>query len=98
MNWVDAAGVRITWGLRYSLDNISASNDQQPEVGEQFATVLTADEGYSLPAGINIDMNNVRLTVGADYTYNQTTGDVFILGTGGSGGVTGDIVIEASGI
>lgn len=65
---------------------------------EQFTTVLTADEDYSLPATINIDMDNVRLTAGTDYTYNQITGEVVVLGTGGTGGVTGDVVIGANGI
>ena len=80
------------------LTNLSLSNDQQPAAGEQFTTILMANEGYSLPSTIKINMNDVRLTAGTDYTYDQQTGEVIILGTGGTGGVTGDIVIDATGV
>ena len=96
--WIDTIGTRITYGRRYMLTNISASNGQQPDANSPFTTVLTADEGYSLPSTITVKMNNVTLTVETDYTYDQTTGEVVILGTGGTGGVTGDIIIRADGI
>ena len=80
------------------LTNITASNRQQPDNGAQFTTVLTAAEGYSLPSSIMVRMNNVNLAEGTEYTYNASTGEVTILGTGGVGGVTEYINITATGV
>ena len=43
-------------------------------------------------------MGNSTLVAGTDYTYNSSTGEIEILGNGGTGGVTDSIVITATGV
>jgi hypothetical protein len=63
-----------------------------------YDTKLTANRGYSLPAAITVQFSSTILTEGTDYTYNSTTGAIKILGIGGSGGVTGYVIITADAV
>ena len=95
--WIDATGAILTWPITYTLSNLAASNIKQPDANVLYSTVLSADEGYKLPATIIVKMGNTILTAGTDYTYNASTGKVIILGLEGSGGVTSEISITAIG-
>ncbi len=95
--WVNALGERVVWGIEYRLQNLTPSNTCQPYVNEQYSTVLTANEGFLLPLTITVTMNGDELVAGTDYTYDNSTGEVVILGIEGSGGITGNIVIVADG-
>lgn len=97
-NWVDYNGTAITWPITYTLTKLSKSNSKQPINGSSYSTTLSPSTGYTRPSTIDITMGGVTLTVGTDYTYNSSTGAIVILGTGGSGGVTGAVTITASGV
>lgn len=97
-NWVDYNGTPITWPITYTLTKLSKSNSNQPINGSSYSTTLSPSTGYTHPSTIDVTMGGVTLTAGTDYTYNSSTGAVVILGTGGSGGVTGAITITASGV
>ena len=62
-----------------------------------YSVVFSADEEYTLPSTIIVTMGDATLVAGTDYTYDSTTGEISILGVGGSGGVTDDVEIRASG-
>lgn len=97
-NWVDGVGTTITYPITYTLTNVTASNAQQPDAGAQYTTVLTANEGYTLPSSITVKMGSSTLTANTDYTYDSTTGEVVVLGSGGAGGVTAELKITATGV
>lgn len=96
--WVDAIGNAVTYPITFTLSHVTASNTRQPNAGESYTTTLSAASGYSLPATIAVTMGGSTLSVGTDYTYNTTTGELVILGSGGTGGVTGAVIITASGV
>lgn len=96
--WRNSAGENVTWPIVYTLTGLTASNYQQPIAGQSFNTTLTPNEGYELPVTIEVKMDNVTLTVSTEYTYDSSTGQIAILGTGGSGGVTGALSITAAGV
>ena len=96
--WIDAAGNRMTYPVSYTLTNLTASNDRQAKVGSTYSTKLIADSSYSLPATITVKMGSSTLSAGTDYTYNSADGQIQVLGVGGTGGVTGDLVISAAGV
>lgn len=98
VKWVDAAGTILTWPVTYTLTGITTSNTASPIVDTPYTTTLSAKEGFSLPPSITVKMGNSTLSAGTDYTYDQSTGEVVILGIGGTGGVTGDLEIIASGV
>lgn len=96
--WVDAAGEQQTFKIEYILSHISSSNLRQAIKEGQYTTTLIADEGYTLPAHIEVSApaHGIVWTEGTDYTYNQSTGVVTLIGRGGSGGITRTMKITAT--
>jgi hypothetical protein len=95
--WVDATGTIIAWGVTLNLTNLIANNTAAANANNNYATNLFAFTGYQLPTTITVSMGGTELTAGTDYTYDNSTGAVRVRGTGGSGGVTGALVITAIG-
>ena len=61
--------------VKLSLSNVSSKpSPAEVPVNSQLELVFTADNGYKLPATIQVSMGNKTLTAGSDYTYNQSTG------------------------
>ena len=96
--WVDAVGTRVSYSVAYNLTNVYTSKYKAPVKDESYSFTLSAPEGYKIPDSITITMGGATLTAGTDYTYNTSTGKVKVLGAGGSGGVTDDLVITAAGV
>jgi hypothetical protein len=92
--WVDALGRIRAWVITNVLTNISSSGNLVAEPTERYRTILTADSGYTLPTSITVVMGSTTLTVGTDYTYDPSTGEIKIVG----GGVIAPITITASGV
>ena len=61
--------------VKLSLSHVSSKpSPAEVPVNSQLELVFTADNGYKLPATIQVSMGNKTLTAGSDYTYNQSTG------------------------
>ena len=60
------------------------------ENGSQVKFRLTANAGYTLPSELTVEMGDVALVAGRDYSYNSTTGE-FDLSS-----ITGDLSISGS--
>lgn len=93
--WVDASGTRITWPITFNISFMTYQKKHQPLVGQSYLTAIVADDGYTLPETIYVSMGGVELTQSVDYAYNPLTGVIEIIGSGGEGGVTGEVIIQA---
>lgn len=97
-NWVDATGKTVAYSITYNVTNIGPRHHWikwlEPDV--IYYETLVADDGYSLPASIEVSMGGVVLS-NPDYTYNSSNGNVAIRGAGDSG-VSGNVVITAAGV
>lgn len=95
--WYDSAGASVA-GYNSDLGNITktltqatATGDGKAYYGNAVNIVLVPDQYYDLPATIVVTVGGVTKTVNTDYTYNTTTGAVYIKPTT----VTGAIVVTA---
>lgn len=97
-HWVDATGKPIAYTIAYNVTNIRPRHSYikwlEPDV--IYYETLEVDDGYSLPASIEVSMGGVVLS-NSEYTYNSSTGNVAIKGADDSG-VSGDVVITAAGV
>lgn len=81
----------------YTVSNTITNLTVTPEIptemkaGGTITFTLKAETGYKLPKAITVTMDGDLLTVGNDYTYNVSTGEVSITP------VQGDIQITATG-
>lgn len=81
----------------YTVSNTITNLTVTPEIptemkaGGTITFTLKAETGYKLPKAITVTMDGNLLTVGNDYTYNVSTGEVSITP------VQGDIQITATG-
>ena len=98
--WRDADGNQMSYNVQYHLTGCYLFTDKyvQPAIGEQKSLKIYADSGYSKPTSITITMGGTELVQGTDFTYDSSSGYTKILGTGGTGGVTGDIVLTAEAV
>lgn len=94
--WVDALGRVLAWGVTNNLTNLVSNGALSAEAGESYTAKLTAKEGYLLPSGITIVMGATTLTLGTDYTYDDSTGEIEVIGNGGVGGVSDNLTITAT--
>lgn len=76
-----------------TITNLTVTPEILPEIkaGGTITFTLKAETGYKLPKAITVTMDGDLLTVGNDYTYNVSTGEVSITP------VQGDIQITATG-
>lgn len=86
--WLDADGNIVYWPVTFDLKGIVPSRTDWADPGEQYAITFTAEEGYTLPDSVTVKLFSTTLVAGRDYTYNPSTGEVVVLGIGGTGGVT----------
>ena len=71
------------WDNVYTLDYsklefVTFSGPVEIEKGNSYKTVLTADEGYTLPEEITVKVRIRTLVPSKHYTYNYDTGEVEI--------------------
>lgn len=78
----------------FTLTNITASGDDEAFYGAEVNVVLTAADGYELPATITVEVGESELTVGDGYTYDAETGEVTIFAES----VTDAVTITAVGV
>ena len=86
--WIDANGNVVYWPVTFDLVGVVQSKTEWANPGEQYTITFTAKEGYTLPSSITVKLFSTTLVAGRDYTYNSSTGEVVVLGIGGTGGVT----------
>ena len=80
----------VSYAVSYQLTNVTASNTASTiDEGTAYATTLSAEEGYALPASVSVTVGGAAVTV----SYNSESGELTIPAEA----VTGDIVITAVG-
>ena len=94
-HWIDKDAIRLTWPIIYELYGLTRSSAVQINVGAQGEVTIYPNEGYELPETISVVMGGSALTVNTDFTYNNATGSITIMGESGQGGIMGDVVISA---
>lgn len=94
-HWLTSDGIVAKWNVKTGMSHIANfSNTAPANTGEQYSTIITAETGYTL-SGVGVLINNKQLTINTDYTFNLSTGELVIFGIGGTGGITGDLIINA---
>lgn len=85
------ATVYVEYSVTYNVTNITPSNKANAKYHESYTTVLE-NGGYVLPDTITVTMGENTLTAGTEYTYDKSTGRVYIA----ENVVEDNIVITAS--
>lgn len=94
--WKDSAGEAVTYPVTYNLTHLTSSNTRQPMAGQSYTTTLSVESSeYSLPGNIIVKIGSEMLDSNADYTWDDATGELAVLGTEGAGGITGVLTITA---
>jgi len=72
--------------------NVTSNREGACLYGDEYAFILTADDGHTLPSAITIEMGGTTLVADTGYSYNSETGECVIFK------VTGAVTITANGI
>lgn len=80
------------WTITNTLVNVTTNNTATAIAnGVAYSATITAGEGHTLPAAIDVTSGGAALVVDTDYTWNATTGALAIAA------VAGDLVITITG-
>lgn len=73
------------YGVTYTLENLTAKNPvSYVTSGYSFKTVLEAAEHFLLPETVELKMGSRVLEAEKDYTYDKTTGEIYLASVYGS--------------
>ncbi|MCD7921270.1 MAG: hypothetical protein LUG27_02325, partial [Clostridiales bacterium] len=89
---VSAEAGLASYAVSISLEHVSNGGSAKAAIGEDYTTVLAADESYSLPEGVSVIVDGIMLAAGEDYTYDAETGELVIFASA----ITGDILVSAA--
>ena len=89
---INVVPVKIQYDVTATLTHLTATIAEKVAYNDPLFFTLVPGQGYKLPATITVVMGTSTLTVGKDYTYNTTTGEVKIKA------VTDAVKITASGV
>ena len=89
---INVVPVKIQYVVTATLTHLTATIAEKVAYNDPLSFTLVPGQGYKLPATITVVMGTSTLTVGKDYTYNTTTGEVKI------NAVTDAVKITATGV
>ncbi|MDR2845952.1 MAG: hypothetical protein LBV63_01575, partial [Candidatus Methanoplasma sp.] len=82
------------YSVTYTGDAVDGSNGLTAVNGTDYTATLTMATGHDRPDTITVNVGGTTVTVGTEYTYDQTTGAITISGSY----ITDDIEINAVGV
>ena len=87
--WVNATGTAEAYMVTYNLTGVHLIDDKKSATANtKYSTTIEEDEGYALPSGITVKVNDVSLIPGTHYDYDSETGEIVILSTSVNGAIT----------
>ena len=91
--YVDIRDAKVARSVTYKLKNLTTDGKTTIDDGEYLSFTLSPIDNYKLPSSIVITMGEILLDESVDYEYDKEIGEVRVICA-----VTGDVVVEASGV